>query len=122
MDKSPTTIVDVSSLAAGASTTLADCSLVDLSRTINTFIQVAATFNASATGGLTIKWYASYDGTNFDTTPWLTDTVECDPGNPVQVPLNPINPSPMYLKCTVTNDDSTYAVTNLKVIFTKRDL
>ena len=118
MNKTAYTIVDEASLAGGASTTLADCTALTLTRAISTFFEVEVTFDASATAGLSISWYASYDNTDYDTSAWLTDSVAVDAGNSVRVPLNPINPSPMYLKCVVTNSDATYAVTNLKVIAT----
>lgn len=122
MDKSSITMIDLSTLAAASSSTAADCAALDLSRTIALFFEVEATFDASATDGLTIKWYASYDNSNWDTSEWLTDSVAVSAGNTVRVPLNPIEPSPMYLRATITNDDATYAVTNLKLIATQTDL
>ena len=118
MEKTHYTMLNKASLAGGASTTLAECTALTLTRAISTFFEVEATFDASATAGLSISWYASYDNTNYDTSAWLTDSVAVSAGNSVRVPLNPINPSPMYLKCTVTNNDATYAVTSLKIIAT----
>ena len=115
-------MINLASLAAASSSTAADCTALDLSRTISLFFEVEVTFDASATDGLTIKWYASYDNTNWDTTYWLTDTIAVSAGNSVRVPLNPIDPSPMYLRAIITNDDATYAVTNLKLIATQTDL
>ena len=122
MDKTTMTMIDLSTLAAGASTTGADCTALDLSRTIALFFELEATFDASATDGLTVSWYASRNNTDWDTSPWLTDTVAVSAGNSVRVPLNPINPSPGYLRAIITNNDSTYAVTNLKLIATQTDL
>ena len=122
MDKAAMTMINLSSLAGGASSTGADCTALDLSRTIALFFELEATFDASATDGLTVKWFASYDNSNWDTAEWLTDTVAVSAGNSVRVPLNPINPSPMYLRAIVTNNDSTHAVTNLKLIATQTDL
>ena len=118
MQKTYYTMVNEASLAGGASTTLADCTALTLTRAISTFFEVEATFDSSATAGLSISWYASYDNSHYDTSAWLTDSVAVSAGNSVRVPLNSINPSPLYLKCTVTNSDATYAVTNLKVIAT----
>ena len=122
MDKSTITMINLASLAAASSSTAADCTALDLSRTLSLFFEVEATFDASATSGLTIKWYASYDGTNWDTAEWLTDSVAVSAGSTVRVPLNPIDPSPMNLRAIITNDDATYAVTNLKLIATQTDL
>ena len=122
MNKTAITIIDLSTLAAGASTTGADCTALDFSRTIALFFELEATFDASATDGLTISWFCSYNGTDWDTAEWLTDTIAVSPGNSVRVPLNPINPSAMYLRAVIQNNDSTYAVTNLKLIATQTDL
>jgi len=122
MDKTAVTMINLSSLAGGASSTGTDCTALDLSRTIALFFELEATFDASATDGLSVKWYCSYDGTNWDTAEWLTDSVAVSAGNSVRVPLNPINPSAMYLRAIIQNNDSTYAVTNLKLIATQMDL
>ena len=122
MDKTTMTMIDLSTLAAGASTTGADCTALDLSRTIALFFELEATFDASATDGLTVSWFCSYNGTDWDTAEWLTDSVAVSAGNSVRVPLNPINPSAMYLRAIIQNNDSTYAVTNLKLIATQTDL
>ena len=122
MDKSTITMINLTSLAGGASTTGADCTPLDLSRTFSLFFEVEATFDASATDGLGIKWYASYDKTNWDTVKWLSDSVAVSPGDSVRVPLDPIDPSPMALRAIVTNNDATYAVSNIKLIATQSDL
>ena len=122
MDKTTMTMIDLSTLAAGTSTTGADCTALDLSRTIALFFELEATFDASATDGLTVSWFCSYNGTDWDTAEWLTDSVAVSAGNSVRVPLNPINPSAMYLRAIIQNNDSTYAVTNLKLIATQTDL
>ena len=122
MDKSTVTMINLSSLAAASSSTGDDCTPLNLSRTTALFFELEATFDASATSGLTVEWYASYDDTNWDTAHWLTDTVAVSAGNSVRVPLNPIDPSPMYLRAIITNDDASYAVTNLKLIATQTDL
>ena len=118
MQKTAYTIINESSIAAGASTTLADCTALSLARAITLYLQAEATFDASATGGLTIKYYTSNDNTNWDTVEWLTDTVAVSPGNTVRVPFNPISTAPLYLKALVENLDSTYAVTNVRIIAT----
>jgi len=122
MNKTAITLIDLSTLAAGASTTGADCTALDLSRTIALFFELEATFDTSATDGLTISWFCSYNGMDWDTAEWLTDTIAVSPGNSIRVPLNPINPSAMYLRAVIQNNDSTYAVTNLKLIATQTDL
>ena len=118
MEKTYYTMVNKASLAGSASTTLADCTALTLTRAISTFFEVEATFNSSATAGLSISWYASYDNSNYDTSALRTDSVAVSAGNSVRVPLDSIDPNPMYLKATVENLDSTYAVTNLKIIAT----
>ena len=118
MEKTAYTILSKDSITAGASTTLADCTALHLARAITLYLQVEATFDASATGGLTIKYYTSNDNANWDTVEWLTDTVAVSPGNTVRVPFNPISTAPLYVKATITNEDATYAVTNVRLIAT----
>jgi len=122
MDKTVVTMINLSSLAAGSTSSLSDCTALDLSRTISLFLEVEATFDASATEGLTIKWYTSRDNTNWSTVEWLSDDINVSPGNTVLVPLVPIDPAPMYLKATITNNDSSYAVTNVKLYATQTEL
>jgi len=122
MDKTATTIIDLSSLAAGATSTLADCTAVDLARTVTVTFAAQATFNASATGGLTIKFYPSTDNSTYDDDAYVTWDVACHAGETWQEHYYSIDPSKMYYKVTVTNEDSTYAVTNLKIICIQTEL
>lgn len=118
MEKTAITIINETSLAGGASTALSDCTVLDFSRAITSMFELEATFDASATAGLTVKYYCSSDNTNYDTSAWLTDSVAVSAGNSVRVPLNPISTAPLYLKATITNEDATYAATNIKLIAT----
>jgi len=122
MDKTATTIINLSSLAAGATSTLADCTAVDLARTVTLTFAVQVTFDASATGGLTIKLYPSMDNSTYDSTAYVTWDLACHAGETWQEHYYSIDPSKMYYKVTVTNEDSTYAITNLKVICTQTEL
>ena len=118
MEKTAVTVIQTASLAGGASTTLADCTALNLSRAITSFFELETTFDTSATAGLSIKYYCSYDNVNYDTDAWLTDSIAVSAGNSVRIPLNPISTSPLYLKAVITNDDATYAAANIKLIAT----
>lgn len=68
MEKSALTILPASTVKAGETTKLSDCtSSVDNSRATELAFTVKATINAAATSGLTLYVYSSTDNTTYDT-------------------------------------------------------
>jgi len=122
MDKTTTTILNLSSLAAGATSTLAQCTAVDLARTITVTFAVSVTFSSSASSGLTIKIYPSTDNSTYDSTAYVTWSVSCHAGQTWQEHYYSIDPSKAYYKVKVTNNDSSHSVTNLKIYCTQTEL
>jgi len=114
---SNTAIIDEATLAASATTALGDCTAVDCTKGTQLVFFVEATFNASATAGIDITLWPSYDGTTFVTSAWSdwTWSIAVDAGNSIVECSEPISPTPQKIKVKVTNSDATYAVTNLKV-------
>ena len=70
MQKSATTIIPSSTIAAGETTDLTDCTAIDLSRATSLQLTVKGTFNASATGGMKVYLFPSTDNSTFDDIQW----------------------------------------------------
>ena len=76
MDKSAITILPASTILAGETTELSDCtSCVDNSRATELVFTIKATVNAAATGGLTLYVYSSTDNTTYDTVEYDSYTI-----------------------------------------------
>lgn len=109
---------DYATLAAGASTSLANCTRIDLTKATQCILAIDAdTVPASVT--LTISLYPSHDGENFDDTPWAcsgwTGGEWTSTADKEQQHSPEISPAPKYLKVIVTNESGSDAVTNLRV-------
>ena len=122
VNKTATEIITEASLAASATTALADCTAVDCTKATQLVFVFVGTFNASATDGATITLWPSYDGTNYDTSGWNSWTwgIAVDAGNTVREHSLAISPVPKYMKIKVTNADSSYTITALKVFAIKQ--
>jgi len=70
MQKSATTIIPSSTIAAGETTDLTDCTAIDLSRATSLQLTVKGTFNAAATGGMKVYLFSSTDNTTYDDLYW----------------------------------------------------
>lgn len=70
MQKTATTIIPSTTIAAGETTALASCTAVDLSRTTQLILTVRGTFNAAATEGLVVYLYTSVDAVTYDDKYW----------------------------------------------------
>ena len=117
-DKTATEILDEATIAAGATTVLADCSSIDLSTgKITLVLTVEATYNAAAVLGIRIHVRTSYDNTNWDTENWDTWDANFAAGATIRQSEDYCT-SPMYIKVLVENLDPAQAVTNVKVIST----
>ena len=100
------------------STATALSSNVDLSKATSWVVTITATFNASATDGLRLTLWPSYDGSTFDTVAWddwYWDMDVNDAGNVEVRTSPPLSTSPKGCKIKLTNLDSTYAVTSIVV-------
>lgn len=76
MDKSAITIITDCTVASGETTTLANCTAVDASRSTQLIFTVQGTFHASATDGATLYIYTSTDGTTYDSKAWDSLDIE----------------------------------------------
>jgi hypothetical protein len=66
----PTKILDNKTAEDGSYTALSDCTTVDMDAAISLDLEVLVTYgSASVTGCATLKVFASYDDTNYDTDP-----------------------------------------------------
>ena len=107
---------DYATLAHGASTTLANCTPIDLTKAASCVLAIRA---GTIPDTVTIKLYASSDGTTYDATPWSpnttwasgwTSTTTVEDEHSTEIPV-----APNYLKITVTNDDGADNVVDLVV-------
>lgn len=114
LSKTSTKILDNKTANASSSTSLGDCTAVDLSTAVQMAIDVELTFNASATAGATVKVYASDDNSVWDTTPYDQFDIAVSAGNAVKAHFA-ILPAPKYLKALITNLDATYSITAINI-------
>ena len=70
MDKTKTTLISSCTILAGETTDIADCTAIDLSRSVQLVIICSGTFNAGASDGLTVHLYASGDNSTYDERYW----------------------------------------------------
>lgn len=123
-DKRSYPIIDETSIAKSASTALVDCTEIPTEGVKSLALTVEATFNASATSGIKIHIYTSYDAVN-----WDTEEQKDAEGNPVfgampfiagstQRITKYIPSDARFIKVTVENLDTTYLVTSVKVVAT----
>ena len=111
--KTVTKVVDAQTVAASSSLSLANSTAIGPTSTdalINLAIECTVTYNASATLGCTVKLYASYDGTNYDTDPYDQFDMPFTAGA-TKSQTFALNPAPKYLKVGVTNNDTGQSIT-----------
>ena len=117
--KTVTTVLDEATIAAGATTVLADCAAIDLSGgPLTLAITVEATYNGAATQGIRIHVRTSYDDTNYDTEDWDSWTPAFAAGSSIRQTKH-YDTSPNYVRVLVENLDGVQAVTDVKVIATR---
>lgn len=73
------------------------------------------TYNASATGAVSVHIYYSPDGKHWDTTPYASYQILITAGTTVQRTAPIDVPEHGFIRVDVANADATYAATNLKV-------
>ena len=115
-------VMDVSSLAASATTALGDCDPTDLTKATELCFTIVCTFNASATAGARVTLWPAYDGTNFDSAAWdgWYWDIDVSAGNTVTRTTPALSTVPKSMKIKVENRDSSYAITSLKAYAIKQ--
>ena len=121
LTKTVTTIYSAASLAANTESALADCTVQDLSTTTQLALTIRCTYNASGTKAALVKVWTSSDNANYDTEV-LTSFENGFAAGATKQKTVYINPDAKYIKCTVLNQDTSYAITSVSVIATKQDL
>lgn len=113
LSKTVTKVVDNQTVAESASLDLANSTAIGPTSTdtlINLAIEITVAYNASATAGCTVKLFASYDGTNYDTDPYDQFDMPFT-ANTTKSQTFAVNPAPKYLKVGVTNLDTAQDIT-----------
>ena len=113
LSKTVIKVVDNQTVGSSSSLSLANSTAIgptDTSALINLAIECTVTYNASATLGCTVKLYASYDGTNWDTDPYDQFDMPFTAGA-TKSQTFAVNPAPKYLKVGVTNNDTGQSIT-----------
>lgn len=113
LSKTVTKVVNNQTVAESASLDLSNSTAIgptDTSTLINLAIECTVTYNASATAGCTVKLYASYDGTNYDSDPYDQFDMPFT-ANTTKSQTFAVNPAPKYLKVGVTNLDTAQDIT-----------
>lgn len=110
--KTVTKVVDNKTVAASSSLSLSDSTAIGPISTdtlINLAIECTVTFASGATNGCTVKIFASYDGSNYDTDPY--DQFDMPfAANTTKSQTFAVNPAPKYLKVGVTNNDTAQSI------------
>ena len=122
--KFSTTMLSKDSLGAGEATSLGACGLISLRRATSLALTVECVYHNSATAGIAVHLYTSYNGANWDTVE-LKDSA----GKPVfgDMPFTPgsterktveIPHSAQFVKAVIENRDPSQTVSNIKVMAT----
>jgi hypothetical protein len=115
LTKAATKILDIPSLAALATTTLADCQAINMMvAKTGLAMTVACTFDGAATAGIRVHVQSSYDGTNFDTQDFDSWIPNFTAGATIQA-TKVYDASTGYLKVLIENMDGAQAATNISV-------
>lgn len=113
--KVATQIVSIASLAASATSLLADCVAINLTSGQSSLaLTVACTYNPAAVAGIRVHVRTSYDGVNYDTQDWDTWTPGFVAGATIQQ-SKVYDTSPAYLKVLIENLDAAQTVTVVTV-------
>jgi len=101
----PTKVLDNKTAAAAGATTLTDCTTIDMDAATSLDLEVLATYGSSATLAGTVKVFASYDDSHFDSDPveqfdlpFTTNTAKSQTYS--------VSTRARYLKVQVVNNES----------------
>ena len=117
-------VMNVGTLAAASTVpaTIAgtECEVIDLTECPQLALTFEAQFDASATEAVvahirTSPYGGSTAADEWDTEDYTSATIPCTAGSRVQI-TKAIVPDPKYMKVLMENKDTTYAVTNVKII------
>ena len=111
------TILSVKSLAAGASTELKDCTLLDLEHVKYLALTAICKYASGATKPIAVHVRSSHNGGEWDTTDYTVFENDLQAGATGQRTVV-ITPDVRYLKVIVENQDTAEAVTNVKIVAT----
>jgi hypothetical protein len=114
LGKTVATILSNKTAGEGAGTVLSECTTIDTAAVLMLGIECKVTYHASATLGVTVKVFASYDDTNYDTypcdqwdMPFVADTT-------VSKTVSTL-PAGRHLKVQVYNNDTAQDATAIYV-------
>ena len=108
--KTVTDLLTSQTVNASAESTLGNSAQLDLDGVESLAITADVTYNSSATQGVTVKVFTSYDGTNYDDDTFDSFDPSFSAGSSVQKTVA-VDPSARYLKVTVQNKDTGQSVT-----------
>ncbi len=112
--KTVATILSNKTAAASGSTTLGDCTVIDTNACVGLAIECKVTYNGSATKGVRVKLFGSYDDVNYDSDPYDYFDMPFTAGSTISCSFNTI-PGPRYIKAQVTNLDTGQSATGIYV-------
>ena len=123
-------MLSITSLAAGALSELTECKPLLLNDKA-VAVTVEVTYDASATDGIEVYFYSSYDNSTYDTETETVDSVDYQANHFAEIvpsfaagrvsrKTEILNPGARFIKCRVKNLDGAHAATNIKVTATMR--
>jgi hypothetical protein len=113
--KVSTKVVDLAAIALATTSTLAQCTAVDLSTNPRTMsITVEATYNIAATRGIVVHVRSSYNNVDYDTRDWDTWTPYFAANATIRQTKN-YDVDPYGVKILIENLDPAQQVTAVKV-------
>lgn len=110
--KTGTRIGYVNSLRAGGTYRT---EVIDLRNVRSLSITVRVTYHASATKGITVKFYFSPDGKHWDTVPYSQYQPDFTAGETVQETVKIEVPEWGYLQVEVKNEDGSYPASDIYI-------
>ena len=114
-EKTTSQIITLANLAAAATSTLANCTAVDLRGGPGSLtLTVVATYNGAAVLGLRVHVRTSRDNVNWDTEDWDTWVAGFTAGATIRETENYAT-DPMFLRVLIENLDAAQAITDLAV-------
>lgn len=107
----------ISSLAAGATENVGN---IKVRNCRNLVVSASVTYHASATSGITVKFYVDNEEVGVDTVAYTSFTPTLTAGATVQRSIIIDAPEVRALQVKVKNDDGTYAATKIVVGYSMR--
>jgi len=108
--------VIISSNSISAATALDDCDPIPAYNIRYLAVTTRFTFNVAVGSDVTVGWYTSTNGIDYDTIPVSTYDIEFAAGETIQDTHN-FTPDAMYHKFLIDNSDSTTAITGATMTY-----